>query len=167
MQFRNLLKNDGHLILPDKITNLGKFMKEKTFEKELPEEYKEVFHLDARNIKFGIIFNAIALLVTIIVTVIAIALLALGNVSISIGTNLLVAYIVLMVSMIAYIVLHELVHGIAYKSLTGEKLTFGLKWSGAVCGVPGIYVDRYTALIAVAAPLVLFTLAFLPLTIIL
>ena len=133
MQFRNLLKNDGHLILPDKITNLGKFMKEKTFEKELPEEYKEVFHLDARNIKFGIIFNAIALLVTIIVTVIAIALLALGNVSISIGTNLLVAYIVLMVSMIAYIVLHELVHGIAYKSLTGEKLTFGMSWSCAFC----------------------------------
>ena len=163
MQFRNLLKNDGHLILPDKITNLGKFMKEKTFEKELPEEYKEVFHLDARNIKFGIIFNAIALLVTIIVTVIAIALLALGNVSISIGANLLVAYIVLMVSMIAYIVLHELVHGIAYKSLTGEKLTFGMSWSCAFCGVPNIYTYRRTALISLTAPLIVFSVIFIAL----
>lgn len=161
MQFRNLLKNDGYLILPDKITNLGKFMKEKTFEKELPEEYKEVFHLDARNIKFGIILNAIALLVTIIVTVIAIALLALGNVSISIGTNLLVAYIVLMVSMIAYIVLHELVHGIAYKSLTGEKLTFGMSWSCAFCGVPNIYTYRRTALISLTAPLIVFSVIFI------
>ena len=136
-------------------------MKEKTFEKELPEEYKEVFHLDARNIKFGIILNAIALLVTIIVTVIAIALLALGNVSISIGTNLLVAYIVLMVSMIAYIVLHELVHGIAYKSLTGEKLTFGMSWSCAFCGVPNIYTYRRTALISLTAPLIVFSVIFI------
>ena len=66
-----------------------------------------------------------------------------------------------MVSMIAYIVLHELVHGIAYKSLTGEKLTFGMSWSCAFCGVPNIYTYRRTALISLTAPLIVFSVIFI------
>ena len=58
------------------------------------------------------------------------------------------------------IVLHELVHGIAYKTLTGEKLTFGISWSCAYCGVPNIYTYRKTAIISVMAPLVVFSVLF-------
>ena len=64
--------------------------------------------------------------------------------------------------MIAYIVLHELVHGAAYKALTGERLTFGMSWSCAFCGVPHIFTYRRTAIISTVAPLILFTLIFIP-----
>ena len=53
--------------------------------------------------------------------------------------------------------LHELVHGAAYKLLTGQKLTFGVTLSVAFCGVPEIYVYRRASLIAVLAPFVVFT----------
>ena len=65
---------------------------------------------------------------------------------------------VFMVAVSAYIVLHELLHGAAYKLLTGRKLTFGLTWSVAYCGVPDIFVYRSAALVA---PFVVFTVVFL------
>ena len=65
--------------------------------------------------------------------------------------------LVFWVALIAYIVLHELVHGAAYKLLTGQKLTFGITLTVAFCGVPEIYVYRRASLIAVLAPFVVFT----------
>jgi len=140
-------------------------MNQKNYEKELPERYREIYHINAKNAKFGIIFNAIALVILAIVLVVAYIPLAgqdLTRVSVEPGA-MLIGYLVFMISMIAYIVLHELVHGIAYKALTHEKLTFGLSWSCAYCGVPSLYVSRRTALIALAAPLVTFTVILLPL----
>jgi hypothetical protein len=61
-----------------------------------------------------------------------------------------------------YIVLHELVHGAVYKVLTRQKLTFGMSWSCAFCGVPNIYTYRRSALLSAAAPLVIFTVLMLP-----
>lgn len=143
-------------------------MKEKTFEKDLPEGYKQAFHLDARQAKFGIIFNTIAILVFAIVAVIAFAVLHYSSVELSslIGAETMIAYLVFMLMMILYIVLHELVHGIAYKSLTGEKLTFGMSWSCAFCGVPDIYTYRKTALVALTAPLIVFSVIFVALTVV-
>ena len=69
--------------------------------------------------------------------------------------------------MFGYIVLHELVHGIAYKALTGEKLTFGVSWSCAFCGVPHVYTYRKTAVISVISPFAVFTLLFIPIILIL
>lgn len=62
---------------------------------------------------------------------------------------------------LAYLVLHELTHGLVYKLLTGGKLRFGLSWSCAWCGVPDIYVTRKTALAALLAPLVVYSVIFL------
>ena len=144
-------------------------MKKRAFEKVLPTGYAEALHIDATNKKLGLALNLIALAVIVaVLTITAGLMLADGGINLSLGGGeTLIAYFIFLVGMAAYVILHELVHGAAYKLLTGEKLTFGLKWSCAFCGVPGIYVYRYAALIAVAAPLVLFTLAFLPLTIIL
>lgn len=143
-------------------------MKEKTFEKDLPEGYKQVYHLDARQAKFGIIFNTIAVLVFAVVAVIAFAVLHYSGVELSflIGAETMIAYLVFMLLMVVYIVLHELVHGIAYKSLTGEKLTFGMSWSCAFCGVPNIYTYRKTALVALTSPLIVFSVIFIALTVV-
>jgi len=146
--------------------------REKNFERELPEGYKEALRINAKDVKTGIIFNAVAFVVlAVVLTVAFVALYLGGKLSIdNIFTDLpeyMMAWIVMMAVMIAYIILHELVHGIAYKSLTGEKLTFGLTFSCAFCGVPNIYTYRKTALIAVIAPFAVFSLIFIPLTVVL
>jgi hypothetical protein len=142
-------------------------MKEKkTFEKELPEGYCEVFHFNAKSIKVGIIFNLIALVVLI-------AVMAVGRwIYVAAGTPAprisldgiwhSVAMLGFLAVMLLYIVLHELVHGICYKRMTGERLTFGISWSCAFCGVPNIYTYRKTSIIAASAPLILFTVMLVP-----
>ena len=145
-------------------------MKERNFERELPSGYRQAKYINAKETKFGIIFNLIALVVLVLVMAIAIIpLQRAGRLTMEIfnvgQAGLLIAYAVFFGSMLAYIVLHELVHGAAYKALTGEKLTFGLSWSCAFCGVPHIYTYRKCALISVLAPFVVFTLIFLPLVI--
>ncbi len=59
-----------------------------------------------------------------------------------------------------YIVLHELTHGIVYKLMTKQKLTFGFKPPVAYCGVPGIYAYRITAMLSLLAPLTVFSILF-------
>lgn len=142
-------------------------MKEKSFERELPEGYREVYHLSATNVKVGVIFNCIALIIMLLV----IALFSLPIFSnealmdrVEIAFFVVPLYVALPLILI-YMVLHELVHGIAYKAQTGEKLKFGLSWSCAFCGVPHIYVYRKTSLIALVAPFVVFTVVLLPISI--
>ena len=149
-----------------------KVLKEQNFEKELPSGYKQALYINAKNAKFGIIFNLIALAVLAIVMVFAVLSLYFSDkLSFKIlelsFTQLIVAYLIFFSSIIAYIVLHELIHGIAYKALTGEKLTFGISWSCAFCGVPNIFTYRKTAIISVIAPFATFTLLFIPLLILL
>ena len=144
-------------------------MEKRNFENELPKGYKQALYINAKKAKFGIIFNLIALVVlAIVMTVSIIPLYYSGRFTLDIikvgRLNYLVAMLVFVVALIGYIVLHELVHGIAYKILTREKLTFGISWSCAFCGVPHIYTYRKTAIISVSAPLVLFTLILPPIT---
>ena len=98
----------------------------------------------------------------LIAGVIIIGLIILGLIPIFIGampfdigyTSYLIALIALIPGMIIYTVWHELMHGVAYKLLTGEKLTFGMSWSCAYCGVPNIYVYRRASLISLLTPFV-------------
>lgn len=136
----------------------------KNFEYELPPRYTEAYMMDAKEKKTGLIMNGVALLIEIIILAIGIPLLFLkDNLSFELTLpELLIALILLFLSMAVYIVLHELTHGVAYKLLTREKLTYGISWSCAFCGVPSIYVYRRSAIIALIAPLVLFTFVLLP-----
>ncbi len=141
--------------------------KERNFERALPTGYRQVLYINAKNAKIGIIFNLIALAVLAVVMAVASLLLHLGGGSAADAMNveyaeMMIALLVFPAVMIGYIILHELVHGAVYKLLTGEKLTFGISWSCAFCGVPKIYTYRKTALLSVAAPFVLFTLLLIP-----
>ena len=141
----------------------------KGFEREIPEGYSLALYIDARKKKFGIIFNLIALLVMTATVGIALIPILMGGGIMQIfdtdPTVVVIVYFSFIASIIIYTVLHELVHGAAYKMLTGERLTFGMSWSCAYCGVPNIYVYRGAALVAVCAPFVCFTLLLLPLTV--
>ena len=129
----------------------------KTFESTLPEGYREALLIDAGEIKFSILMNLAAIVLMVVVFVLVLPLLRLTSFSV----NFLSPKVFLLTPMlIGYIVAHELVHGIAYKLMTGQKLTYGFKLTVAYCGVPDIYVYRRTALISLLAPFTVFTLLF-------
>ena len=137
-------------------------MEGKTFERELPGGYKIATVMDASKGRFAVVFTLISLLFLIV----AVAAMALPFVfepeDIDDLPYLSVSFLLGMVASFVYIVLHELVHGAAYKRLTGEKLTYGFTFTCAYCGVPKIFTYRRTALIAVLAPFVLFSLILIP-----
>ncbi len=139
----------------------------KAFEHELPEGYTEVKTIDAKNAKVGIIMNITAVLIAVPFITLAVVLTALPSYEYKSGfisaENSWLAAVIFVIAMLAYIVLHELTHGAAYKLLTKEKLTYGFTLSVAFCGVPHIYIYRRTAIIASAAPLVLFSVLFISL----
>lgn len=129
---------------------------------ELPANYREIYHIDAKNKKTGLILNGIGLALTVLLVIPTVLLADFSKLRLE---KLLLYDIVFLAALVGYLVLHELAHGAAYKLLTKEKLTFGFSWSCAFCGVPQCYVSRRTALISLAAPLTVFSLVFLPLAI--
>ncbi len=139
----------------------------KSFERELPEGYNEVKTIDAKNAKVGIIMNIIAVAIALPFVALAFILTALPNYEYTYGgiseEMMWLVMLVFALAMLLYIVLHELTHGAAYKLLTKERLTYGFTLTVAFCGVPHIYIYRKTAIIASAAPLVVFSVLFLSL----
>ena len=138
----------------------------KNFTHELPEGYKPVKEVDVGDKRFGLLMNVAGIVLTALAGVgffflkfrgePGSAFPDLGNIWVFEGW-----LFALLVGLIAYLVLHELTHGVVYRILTGEKLTFGLKLTCAYCGVPNIYVTRKTALLSLLAPFTVFSVAFL------
>ena len=142
-------------------------MEKKTFERELPKGYKVCDVIDAAHGKYAVILT----LLSIVPLVVAIGLLILPfllDPSRSISYEYLISdesrlyFVIGFVLIIVYIVLHELVHGAVYKKHTGEKLTYGFAITCAYCGVPKIFTYRKTAIAAVLAPFVFFSVLLIP-----
>ena len=129
------------------------------FEKKLPRGYVEVKKINALDTKTGIILNAVALVIMAAVVLLGFIPYFTGALSFDFDSDgVILTAVVTALGIFVYIILHELVHGVAYKLLTKQKLTFGFSWSCAFCGVPDIYVSRRVALIALVAPLITFSL---------
>ncbi len=137
-------------------------MEHKDFEFEVPEGYKEVYHIDASDKKTGIRLTLGAFAIVAVVIALLFVFADLKQLD---RSKLMVYDITWIVLMLVYIVIHELTHGAVYKALTHQKLTFGITWSAAFCGVPNIYTYRRTALLSLVAPLTIWTIVLLPLTI--
>ena len=135
-----------------------------THYKNLPVGYEEDYKLDSTSKKMKVAANVYSLIVLFVVLFITILIRAL-TVGIEIVIPELGAYsiklLIFIFAMLAYICLHEIVHGIAYKLMTKEKLTFGLKLPVAYCGVKDIYTTKKTALIALLSPFVVFNFVFI------
>ena len=125
------------------------------FYKELPENAKVVKTIDAKNKKTMLIFNLVAIFIMIgsILPIIILKDFTLESININ-PKDMLIGLAVYLIGTVIYIILHELTHGVVYKTMTKEKLTFGLTLSCAFCGVPKIYVTRKTALLSILAPFV-------------
>ena len=118
----------------------------KTFETSLPEGYRAAYVFDAKDNKKTVLAMNVA---NIIVTVAAIALFWVilrpldgikdGSADISgVFENILSRYLIFIVTIVAYLVLHKLTHGAAYWLITRQKLKFGFTPSVAYCGVPDL-----------------------------
>ena len=134
-------------------------MKAENFCRELPHGYKEVYRIDAKSRKWSIVFTVGSFIVALAIILPCLLAVDFGGAGWS-STDIYIAAAVLIVSIVVYIIAHELTHGIAYKALTGSKLTFGISLTVAFCGVPDIYVNRKTALIALLAPFTVFSALF-------
>ena len=139
-------------------------MKKRNYERSLPGGYRLVKKMDAKNLGFGLLLTLGSLLLFVAALTVVALPLVFGEVDFS-AIDIDAIYTVLLyyiLGTVLYMVLHELTHGAAYKAMTGEKLTFGISWSCAFCGVPNVFTYRRTAIIAVYAPFVVFTLLFIP-----
>ena len=140
-----------------------------SYYRELPQGYREVLVVDAKDNKkvaamltvFSFVLGVIAFLPILFNLNGSFRSVIRGEDS----KTVFITYLVTMVAFISYIILHELVHGAAYKALTHQKLTFGLTLTVAFCGVPDVYTSRKTALIALAAPFLTFNIILIPLLI--
>ena len=128
----------------------------KTFEPTLPEGYREVLRLDATSRKLAILMNLAAVAVMIVSMAVCAVLIHPSSFSFTAGPLFLMLAVMLL-----YVVLHELIHGAAYKWMTGQKLTYGFSGTVAFCGVPEIYVYRKTAVISMLAPFTVFSVVFI------
>ena len=139
-------------------------MEKKRFERELPSGYTLARHINCKKTKFAILMNVFCIVIMAAITLAMYFAAVEKFTGESLGLFIGVGCVLALIPIFIYTALHELVHGWAYKRMTGEKLTFGLTWSCAFCGVPHIFTYRKTALIAICAPFAVFTLLFLPLT---
>ena len=135
--------------------------------KTLPEGYREVKVVDAKEKKTSVLFIVFSFVLTAI-PLMPVLLTAGGGLRTLVEQNgraqSMIAVVVFLVSLVLYLVLHELVHGAVYKALTHQKLTFGFTLTVAFCGVPDVYTSRKTALLSLLAPFVTFSILLIPLT---
>lgn len=131
----------------------------KNYEMELPKGYVAVKTIDAKKPMIAIIFNLLAIAIFVIFVMIAYMIFQPQNIWQQLIESINdLRYWIFLLMIIIYMILHELLHGLAYKLLTKQKLTFGLTLSVAYCGVPHIYTYRRTSLIALLTPFVVFTI---------
>lgn len=126
--------------------------------KELPVGYKKIFSVNLqKDKKIATIINVGAILIAVLMAVPM-------NFYIPISTlfdftqgvkNYFTRFIVLMVSMIAYLILHEAVHGVAMKICGTKKVKYGFTGLYAYAGSDDFY-DKKSYIFIALAPVVLW-----------
>lgn len=141
--------------------------KEKNFYRSLPGGYTPVKTVDAKSDKKLIVFLNLGAVLLMLLSGFICFILRFGSfsrIAEILGNNtpfIFPALTATWIIIFLYLFLHELIHGAAYKIMTGQKLTFGITLTVAYCGVPDIYVTRKTALVSLLAPFTLFSAVFI------
>lgn len=122
----------------------------------LPEGYSEIFSVDMqKNKKLAFILNGVALVVGVIMAVpmlFVVPISTLFDMSDGLGVYAL-RFVVLVAAMVAYIVLHELVHGVTMKLFGCEKINYGFTGLYAFAGSDW-YFDKVSYITIALAPVV-------------
>ncbi len=124
----------------------------------LPEGYKEIYALDIKkDKKLSLLINVIALIIAFAMAVpmnFHISILTMFNMDNGIGIYAL-RFAVFMLLSVAYIILHELVHGAAMKLCGTKKVKYGFTGLYAFAGSKDYY-DKKSYIFIALAPVVLW-----------
>ena len=126
--------------------------------------YKECTRIDlVKNKKEALLVNIYGIIIMVVMAVFIPLLIMGGIIEFNLETTFPIFFIVLLISLILYIPLHEIVHGIVLKKYTDEKLSFGWKLVYAYCGSKEAVVDRKEYYAVALAPLLVFSVVFISL----
>ena len=126
--------------------------------------YKECTRIDlVKNKKEALLVNIYGIIIMVVMAVFIPLLIMGGIIEFNLETTFPLFFIVLLLSLILYIPLHEIVHGIVLKNYTDEKLSFGWKLVYAYCGSKEAVVDRKEYYAVALAPLLVFSVVFISL----
>lgn len=126
--------------------------------KTLPEGYEQIYEIDLqKNKKLSLWVNLLAILIAVVMAVPAHFAVPISTLfSMEQGMKrYLIRFAVLMVLMVAYIFLHELVHGVAMKLCGTQRVKYGFTGLYAFAGSDDYYGKRPYLFIALA-PVVLW-----------
>jgi len=129
----------------------------------LPEGYREWMKVDLqKNKKLALIVNGIGLIIAVVMAVIGqliVPIQTLFDMEAGLGMYTL-RFVVLLAGMVAYIILHELVHGVVMKHYSGQKPFYGFTglyaYAGSKC-----YFDRRSYIVIALAPIVVWGVVLL------
>ena len=114
---------------------------------ELPEGYAEILHIDLqKDKKLMTIVNVLAVVISVAMILIAAFFVPLGRYFAFNMTQLLV----LCVGYVAYMVLHELVHGVTMRCFSEAKVKYGFTGMYAFAGSDAYYCRKHYVIIALA-----------------
>ena len=126
--------------------------------------YKECTRIDlVKNKKEALLVNIYGIIIMVVMAVFIPLLIMGGIIEFNLENTFPLFFIVLLISLILYIPLHEIVHGIVLKNYTDEKLSFGWKLVYAYCGSKEAVVDRKEYYAVALAPLLVFSVVFISL----
>ncbi len=128
----------------------------------LPVGYKEILHIDLqKDKKLMLIVNGIAVLIMVLMLVVAAAIVPLTTlIDYEQPSELLHKVAVLGIGSLAYIILHEAVHGIFMRRYCTAKVKFGFTGMYAYAGSEGYYCRKHYITIALA-PIVIWGIVLL------
>ncbi len=128
----------------------------------LPEGYNVILSIDLqKDNKLALLVNGIALLISAIMVVPACFMVPITTLfNMGDGMSFWVKIVVLLVGIIAYMVLHELVHGIAMKMCGTKKVKYGFTGLYAFAGSSDYY-DKKSYIFIALAPVVLWGVVLL------
>ncbi len=125
---------------------------------ELKDGYKEIYFVDLqKNKKLAIIVNTLAIVIGIIMAV-ACHFIVPVQTLFSFEQGILMYFLrfgVLIVSSIAYIIIHELVHAAVMKLYGAKKINFGFTGIYAFAGSKEDYFDKFSYIQIALAPLII------------
>lgn len=124
----------------------------------LPEGYKEIYSLDLqKNKKLAVIVNVLAIVIAVVLAVpmhFVVPISSLFDMSAG-GGRYMLRFGALLLLDVVYIILHELVHGVAMKMCGTKKVKYGFTGMYAYAGSTDYYFKKPYIFIALA-PVVLW-----------
>ena len=127
---------------------------------EVPENYRELFSIDLqKEKKLMLLVNGLSLAIGAVLFVaglLMVPITALFDLESGLGAYI-ARFAVLVVGMIAYILLHELVHGVFMRYFSGRKPHYGFTGMYAYAGSDACF-DRRSYIVIALAPVVIWGL---------